>query len=289
MAISVHRSDAPLGAEIRGVQLSGPMTAEAFAGLEDAFVTHGVVFFRDQVLTEEQHIAFSRRFGDLEIHVLRQYLNPRHPEILMISNVVENGRNVGVADAGRYWHTDLSYVREPSRCSLLYAHEVPTAEDGRVLGDTLFASTAAAYDALPETMKTRIASLTAVHRYGDRYDRMQKTGNVRDTLTDEQRRQTPDVVHPVVRTHPVTRRKCLYVNEGFTVAILGLPEDEGRDLLKALCAHATKPEFVYRHNWRKGDLIIWDNCQTQHLAIGDYALPRRRLMHRTTVKGSVPF
>lgn len=289
MPISVYRADAPLGAEIRGVDLSRPVSDDEFAAIDDAFVTHGVVVFREQTLTEDQHIAFSRRFGELEIHVLKQYLHPRYPEILIISNVEENGRRIGVADAGRYWHTDLSYVREPSRCSLLYAREVPIAEDGRVLGATLFASTAAAYDALPDATKKRIAGLRAVHRYGDRYDRMQKSGGVRDALSDEQRQQTPDVIHPVVRTHPVTGRKCLYVNEGFTVSLLGLPEDEGRDLLADLCAHAHKPEFTYRHEWRKGDLLMWDNCQTQHLAVGDYALPQRRLMHRTTVRGAAPF
>ena len=288
MPVSLRRADAPLGAEIVGVDLSRPVADEEFAAVEDAFVTNGVVVFRDQSITEEQHIAFSRRFGDLDIHVLKQYLHPRHPEILMISNVEENGRKIGVADAGRYWHTDLSYVKEPSRCSLLYAREVPVAPDGRVLGDTIFVSTAAAYDALPETTKKRIASLKAVHRYGDRSDRMAAAGGMRDKLTDEQRRQTPDVVHPVVRTHPVTGRKCLYVNEGFTVSIVGLPDREGDALLAELCAHATRPEFQYRHRWRKGDLLMWDNCQTQHLAVGDYALPQRRLMHRTTVKGTVP-
>jgi taurine dioxygenase len=288
MPITVRRSDAPLGAEIAGCDLSLPLGDAEFAQVEDAFVTHGVVVFRDQRLTEEQHIAFSRRFGDLEVHVLKQYLHPRHPEILMISNVEEDGRKIGVADAGRYWHTDLSYVREPSRCSLLYAREVPVANDGRVVGDTLFVSTAAAYDALPDATKRRIAPLRAVHRYGDRYDRMQKTGGHRDALSEEQRRQTPDVIHPVVRTHPVSGRKCLYVNEGFTVSLVGLPEDEGGALLAELCRHATRPEFMHRHKWRVGDLLMWDNCQTQHLAVGDYALPQRRLMHRTTVKGTVP-
>lgn len=289
MPISVDRANAPLGAEIRGVDLSRPLGDEDFAAVEDAFVGNGVVVFRDQAIGEGQHIAFSRRFGDLEIHVLKQYLHPAHPEILVISNVVENGRHIGVADAGRYWHTDLSYLQAPSRCSLLYAREVPVAADGQILGDTLFTSTVAAYDALPEAMKKRSAALEAVHRYGDRYDKMEKTGGMRDKLSDEQRRQTPDVVHPVVRTHPITRRKCLYVNEGFTVSLVGVPEDEGRSLLKELCVHATRTEFVYRHRWRKGDLLMWDNCQTQHLAIGDYELPQRRLMHRTTVKGTVPF
>jgi taurine dioxygenase len=227
MAITVRRADAPLGAEIGGCDLSRPVSEADFAAIEDAFVTNGVVVFRGQQLTPEQHIGFSRRFGDLEIHVLKQYLHPSHPELLTISNVEEGGRKIGVADAGRYWHTDLSYVREPSRCSLLYAREVPVADDGRVLGDTLFVSTAAAYDALPEATKQRIAGLKAVHRYGDRYDRMQKNLGFRDALTDEQREQTPDVVHPVVRTHPVTGRKCLYVNEGFTVSLVGLAEDDG--------------------------------------------------------------
>jgi taurine dioxygenase len=287
MTLTIRPCEAPLGAEIE-IDLSRPPSDEEFAAIEAAFHRHSVVFFRNQELTEEQHIAFSRRFGELEIHVLKQYLHPRHPEILMVSNVIEDGRPIGIADAGRYWHSDLSYVPAPSRCSLLYAREVPVA-DGRVLGDTLFASAAAAYDALPEATKRRIAGLKAVHRYGDRYARMQASGGVRAPLTDEQKRQTPDVVHPVVRTHPATGRKCLYVNEGFTVAILGLPEDESQGLLAELTAHAVRPDFVYRHNWRRGDLLMWDNCATQHLAVGDYALPQRRLMHRTTVRGGVPF
>jgi taurine dioxygenase len=288
MPISVHRADAPLGAEIRGVDLSRPVCEADFAAIGDAFATHGVVVFRDQHISEEQHIAFSRRFGDLEIHVLKQYLHPAHPELLIVSNVVENGRQIGIADAGRYWHSDLSYVAKPSRCSLLYAREVPVAEDGRVLGDTLFASAAAAYDALPETMKKRIAGLRAIHRYGDRSDKLAQAGGLRDKLSDEQRKQVPDVFHPVVRTHEVTGRRCLFVNEGFCVGIVGMPEEEGRALIAELCAHVTKPEFIYRHRWRQYDLLMWDNAQTQHLAIGDYALPLRRLMHRTTVKGGVP-
>jgi taurine dioxygenase len=279
---------APLGAEIE-IDLSRPLSDTAFAAVEAAFHRHSVVCFRDQALDEARHIEFSRRFGELEIHVLKQYLHPGHPEILMISNVVEDGRPIGIADAGRYWHSDLSYAPAPSRCSLLYALEVPVAADGRVLGDTLFASSVAAYDALPEATKRRIADLRAVHRYGDRYARMREAGGVRAPLTDEQKRRTPDVVHPVVRTHPATGRKCLYVNEGFTVAILGLPEDEGRALLAELTAYAVRPELVYRHKWRRGDLLMWDNCATQHLAVGDYALPLRRRMHRTTVRGGVPF
>jgi taurine dioxygenase len=286
--IEVRKANAPLGAEIAGIDLAKPMSDAAFRAVERAFVENGVVVFRDQALGEAQHIAFSRRFGELEIHVLTQYLIPGHPEILLISNIVENGRQIGIADAGQYWHTDLSWAALPSRCSLLYAREVPVL-NGMPLGDTLFASAAAAYDALDPAMKQRLAGLKARHRYGDRYKTMSETGrSERAPLTEVQKRATPDVVHPVVRTHPISGRKSLYVNEGFTVAIEGMAEAESRALLAEFFQHVTRPEFIYRHRWRKGDLLMWDNCTAQHKAVADYALPLRRLMHRTTVKGGVP-
>jgi taurine dioxygenase len=288
MPIEVQKSGAPLGAEIAGVDLSKPVDEATFRAVEAAFLENQVVVLRGQRLTEEQHIAFSRRFGELEIHVLKQYLHPRHEEILLISNVIEDGKPIGIADAGQYWHTDLSYVAAPSRCSLLYALEVPV-ENGETKGDTLFASAVAAYEALPEAMKRRLAPLRAIHRYGDRYERMKKTGGIRVELSDEQRQRVPDVTHPVVRTHPKTGRKSLYVNEGFTAGIADMPEEESRVLLAELFEHVKKPEFIYRHKWQVGDLLMWDNCSVQHLAVADYALPLRRRMHRTTVRGTVPF
>ena len=200
-----------------------------------------------------------------------------------MSNVVENGRNIGLPDAGQYWHSDLSYMANPSRCSLLYALEVPV-KDGVVLGETLFASAAHAYDTLPESTKARLASLRAIHRYGDRYKKQQAAGG-RGALTEEQLKRVPDVGHPVVRAHPFTGRNVLFVNAGFTVEVEGLPRTESDALLQELFSHITRPDALYRHRWRTGDLLMWDNCLTQHRAIRDYDLPLRRRMHRTTVAG----
>jgi taurine dioxygenase len=180
----------------------------------------------------------------------------------------------------------------PSRCSLLYAIEVPRDEEGQPVGDTLFASMTAAYDALPEATKARIAGLSGVHNYTAQYERrlakMKAQGLRREELTDEMRAKVPDVVHPVVRTHPLTGKKCVYVNVAFVNEIVGLDPEEAVRLRDELVEHSTAPRFVYRHRWREGDLLIWDNSATQHLAIADYALPQRRLMYRTTVKGTAP-
>jgi taurine dioxygenase len=279
----IRHSDVPLGAEITGLDLAQPLDDAAFRTVEDLLHERGVIVFRDQHLTEEQHIAFSRRFGELEIHVAADYLKPGYPEILVVSNLIENGRNIGLADAGQYWHSDLSYIANPSRCSLLYALEVPV-KDGVVLGETLFASAAYAYDTLPEGLKTRLESMTAVHRYRDRYEKQQAAGT-RRALTEEQLKQVPDVSHPVVRRHPVTGRKVLFVNEGFTVCVEGMPREESEALLSELFAHIVRREALYTHPWREGDLLMWDNCLTQHRAIRNYELPLRRLLHRTTVAG----
>ena len=276
-------SAAPLGAEVTGLDLANPLDDATFRAIENLFHERGVIVFRDQRLTEEEHIAFSRRLGDLEIHVATECLKPGYPQILVVSNIVENGRAIGLADAGQYWHSDLSYIANPSRCSLLYALEVPV-RDGVVLGETLFASAAYAYDTLPEPMKARLEGRTAIHRYGDRYKKQQAAGG-RGALSEEQLKKVPEVRHPIFRAHPVTGRKVVFVNEGFTALIEGIPEDESAAILPELYAHIVRPETLYRHQWRAGDLLMWDNCLTQHRAIRDYELPLRRLMHRTTVAG----
>ncbi len=281
--MQIGYSSAPLGAEITGLDLANPVDQPTLRAIEDLFHDRGVIVFRDQQLAEEQHIAFSRRLGKLEIHVATEYLKPGYPEILVVSNVVENGRNIGLADAGQYWHSDLSYIANPSRCSLLYALEVPV-KDGRVLGETLFASAAYAYESLPDLMKARLEGLRAIHSYGDRYKKQQAAGT-RGALTEDQLKKVPEVSQPVVRAHPITGRKVLFVNEGFTIELEGMPRSEGDALLKELCGHITRPETLYRHQWRKGDVLMWDNCLVQHRAIKDYELPLRRRMHRTTVAG----
>jgi taurine dioxygenase len=281
--MDITRSDAPLGAAVNNLDLSQPIEDVTFREIEDLFHERGVVVFRNQKLTPEQHIAFSRRFGNLEIHVATQYLKPGYPEILVVSNVVEEGRNIGLADAGQYWHSDLSYVANPSRCSLLYAHEVPV-RDGVVLGDTLFASAAHAYDTLDGSTRQRLEGLTAVHRYGDRYQKQQAAGG-RGALSDEQLKKVPEVRHLVLRPHPITGRKVIFVNEGFTSHIEGISAEESAELLPKLFAHLVRPETLYTHRWRAGDLLMWDNGLTQHRAVRNYELPLRRLMHRTTVAG----
>jgi alpha-ketoglutarate-dependent taurine dioxygenase len=286
MPIPVRKCDAALGAEI-GFDLSGPMSDSRFAEIEAAFHDNIVVFFRGQNFTDEQHIAFSRRFGELEIHIVKKYLLPGYPEILLVSNIKdEAGEHIGLADAGFTWHSDVSYRRFPSRCSLLYAKEVPHDANGAAVGDTVFANCIAAYEALPTAMKKKLDGLKAIHRYSSR---RRIENSPRPKLTAAQLAETPDIAHPIVRTHPYTGRKAIYVTAGECVGIEGMPEDDALGLIAELDAHCVRPEFLYRHRWRVGDLVIWDNASAMHLAICDYALPQRRLMHRTTVIGSQPF
>jgi len=290
MAIPVRKCDAALGAEIV-FDLSRPIDQATFAEIEGIFHDNIVVFYRDQHLTNEQHIAFSRRFGELEIHIVKKYLLPDYPEILLVSNIKNDaGEHVGLADAGFTWHSDTSYRKNPSRCSLLYAKEVPH-RDGKPLGDTVFANCILAYEALPEVVKRRLAGAKAIHRYSMR---RRIDNSPRPKLTAAQLAETPDIAHPIVRTHPYTGRKALYVTAGECIGIVlpnseEMPEDEALDLIAELDAHCVRPEFCYRHSWRVGDLVMWDNASAMHLAICDYALPERRLMQRTTVIGSEPF
>jgi len=271
-------------AEISGVDLSQDIDRDTFRDIQATWFKYGTVFFRNQELSPERHIAFSEKFGPLETHVRTNVSRPGYPQILVVSNIVENGVPIGSQDAGLFWHSDLCYKAVPSLGSLLYAREVPQ-RDGKPLGDTMFVNTAAAYEALPAAMKKRLEGLQVVNSYLKAYVKERKSGN-RPPLTEEQRMAVPDVVHPVVRKHPLTGQSCLFVNEGYSTRILDLPEDESAALLQELCAHITQPQFLYRHQWRVGDLLMWDNCSTQHCAISDYALPERRRMERTTISGA---
>jgi taurine dioxygenase len=282
---AITKSGAACGAEI-ACDLAQDIDEATFREIEHAFHDNIVVFFRRQNLSNERHIEFSRRFGEPEIHIVKKYLLPDSPEILLISNIRDDrGEHIGLADAGFTWHSDTSYRRRPSRCSLLYAKEVPQ-RGGRPLGDTVFANTVAAYEALPESMKKRLARTKAVHRYSAR---RRVADSPRPKLTRQQVEETPDIAHPIVRTHPYTGRKSLYVTAGECIGIEGMPDDEALDLIAELDSHCVRPEFLYRHKWQVGDLLMWDNTSSMHLAICDYALPERRLMHRTTVIGTVPF
>ena len=200
-----------------------------------------------------------------------------------MSNIKENGNDIGHADAGRVWHTDMSYTARPPRATMLYALEIPI-DNGKVLGDTLFSSAADAHDALPVETQMRIANLRAIHQVAGRRART-GTGQQDQALRKEQ----PAVVHPVVRTHPHTGRKCLYVSKGECEGIEGMPKDEALALIDELADHIIDPRFHHTHRWQLHDLLMWDNCTVQHLASLDYQWPQhRRLMHRITVDGTVP-
>ena len=278
-----------LGADVIGFDAAAESDADEMAQIRAGFARHGVLCFRDQALDEDQLVAFTRRFGETESYILSDYSLDDHPEILIVSNIRENGAPIGLTDAGTTWHTDMSYIPAPPAATILHAKEVPLADDGRILGDTLFSSTAAAYDALPQDLKARLEGRRTVHSYEAKHARRAQEGKSdRKPITQAQRDSLPPVSHPVVRTHTQTGRRCIYVVAGECVGIDGIPDEEAADILEMLAVHCVKPEFHHRHKWQIGDVLIWDNCLVQHLALHDYSLPQRRLMHRTTVKGSVP-
>lgn len=272
-----------VGAEIIGLDLAKPVNAEDFILIHHAHLEHHVLVLRDQRISPEQQIAFSRRFGQLQIHVLKQFLLTGHPEILIVSNIIENGHNIGLGDAGKFWHSDLSYKELPSLGSMLHAQELPS--EG---GDTLFADMHKAWDAVPQALRKQVEGRSAAHSYTARYAETKFEGNWRPTLSAEQLAQVQEVIHPVVRTHPENGRKALFVSEGFTTRIVGLPDDESRDVLQQLYALSVLEQNIYRHQWQPHDLVFWDNRSLIHLATGCPAHLRRKLF-RTTIQGDAPF
>src|SRR5688572_22166983 len=284
MAITVQRLSAAAGAEIAGVDFAQPLPDADVSRIGQALAENCVLLFRGAHITPAQHIAFSRQFGTLEAHVVADFGLPDHPEIFVVSNVREDGKAKGAVYAGQYWHSDPSYLKLPSLGSLLLCHEMPD-----VGGDTMFANMYLAYDTLSDPLKTFIGGLSAVHDYSHAYDTYFAHLKERPPLTPEQRAKTPPVQHPMVRTHPVTGRKALYVNPGFTTAIVGMPCEESQPILDLLFRHSTRPEFIYRHKWQVHDLIFWDNRCAMHYALADYDFSVRRHMHRTTIAGDAPY
>ena len=276
-------SGAPLGAEVIGLDLSRPVSTEDFGRLHRAHLDHHVLVFRDQRITPAQQVAFSRRFGPLQIHVLRNFQLRQQPEVLIVSNILENGQPIGLGDAGHYWHSDLSYKETPSLGSMLHAQELP--EQG---GDTLFANQHTAWESLPDDLKREVDGLQAEHWYLSRYEELRQRNPFRPRLTQAQVDEVKPVVHPVVRTHPETGRKALFVSEHFTTRILGVSEQRSRELLAALFDHGSRAEHVYRHQWQPHDMVFWDNRSLMHLAAGCPDHLRRKL-YRTTIEGDVPF
>lgn len=280
--ICIRPFDAALGAEVLGLDLHRPLTDVGFAPIVRAHLARHVLVFREQRITPDQQIAFSRRFGPLQIHVLRQFQLPGHPEILVVSNIKENGEPIGLGDAGHYWHSDLSYKETPSLGSMLHAQELP-AEGG----DTLFANMHLAWDTLSPSLKKAVEGRRAEHSYLAKYEELRQRSPWRPKLTAEQIAEVKPVEHPIVRRHPGNGRRALFVGEHFTTRIVGLPDDESSDLLAQLFAHSVRPEHIYRHAWQPHDMVFWDNRSVIHLAAGCPDYMRRRL-NRTTIEGDVP-
>ena len=269
-SVKVNPGSGAVGAEISGINLSEPLAAAARQLIEATLADRGVVFFRDQHLTPEQHIDFARRFGAINVNRFFAHADG-YPEIALVVKEPHQTKNIGGG-----WHTDHSYDRIPALGSVLYAREVPPAG-----GDTVIASIYAAYDALSDGLKQTLAGLRAVHSsrhvFGITREGMEgRIGNPELA--------TQDAVHPAVITHPVSGRKALYVIPGFTLRFECWTDEESRSLLTYLYQHAASPEFTTRFIWRNGSLAFWDNRSTWHYAVNDYQ-GQRRLMHRITIEG----
>ncbi len=249
------------GVETWDVDLSRALSADRFAELERAFYEHHVLALRGQEISAAQFVAFARRLGPPQPHVIDQFHHPEDPNILILSNVRENGRPTGLQDAGSYFHTDYSYLAVPARATTLYSRVVP-----KVGGDTLFADQQAAYDDLPEAMKKRIEPLLGIHHYGNRHDVRDASRTAASALSDEQKARMPVITHRIARPHPVTGRKALYAVSGSSFGIVGMPEDEARDLLDELAAYSTQPKYQLRFRYGVGDVVVWDNAALLHSA-----------------------
>ena len=252
---------AGFGLETTDVDVSRPLTGDQFETIERAFFAGQVLVLRGQSLRPGQYLAFARRFGPPEPHVIDQFHHPEESNILILSNRRKNGQPIGLADAGTYFHTDYSYLQVPARATMLYSIEVPSKG-----GNTLFANQYAAYDDLAEPMKRKIDSLVAVHHYGNRKVADEMSRVAASPLTDEQKAKMPLITHPIVRAHPVTGRKALYAVSGSSYGIVGVPEDEAVALLDELAAHATQSKYLMSYAYRIGDVVIWDNASLLHSA-----------------------
>ncbi|MGO4304093.1 TauD/TfdA dioxygenase family protein [Cupriavidus sp. RAF12] len=271
------------GARIEGLDLSRPLTDTDQSQVEQVLGRYGVVSFPNQSLDAASLKAFSERFGELEINVAGKYQEPDIPEVMILSNIVEDSKPIGLADAGQDWHTDMSYSRMIAFCNILYGIEIPH-RNGEPLGCTEFCNMHAAYDDLPADIKARLDGMTVLHDFNKFWEMMRREkGSQRPPLTEAQRAAKPPVSHPVFLTHPITGRKVLYANPGYSVRINELPPQQSDEMLAYLFAHQLQDKYRYRHRWTVGDVLMWDNMGTIHNAVADYRPDERRLIKRCQV------
>ena len=282
--IGVIPTGETLGATIEGVDLNAELDHPVFAEILRALGQHGVLRFPRQSLAAARQMAFSGRFGSLEINVAGAFQEPGVPEIMILSNMKdERGRPIGARDAGQDWHTDMSYSETIAFANVLYALKVPH-RDGRPLGGTEFANMHAAYDDLPYDLKTRLDGMTVLHDFNKFWDMMLKRPDTwRKPLTAGQRAKKPPVSHPIFLTHPITGRRVLYANPGYAIRINELPEGESDDILEFLFRHQLQEKFRWVHRWTEGDVLLWDDIGTLHNAHADYGPDEHRLIKRCQV------
>lgn len=273
-----------LGARVADIDLAKPLSETDRALILRGLGDHGVLCFPKQSIAPAQHKDFARRFGSLEINVAAgHYTAPGHPEVMILSNIVENGKALGLADAGQDWHTDMSYSEPIAYLNVLFAVKVPV-RNGRPLGATEFLDMCRAYDELPSSLKQRIEGRTATHDFNKFWEEMLKRPSTqRKPLTPEQRRQKPPVSHPIVLEHPISGRRALYCNVGYVTHIDGMEKAESDALLQQLFEHQMQDKYRYAHRWTEGDVLVWDNLWTVHNAIADYRPDEPRLMRRCQV------
>ena len=277
-------SGAALGASIEGIDLSRPLSAAEDKEVVAALGKYGVLRFPNQELDAAQLKRFAAGFGELEINVASgPYQEPGHPEVMILSNIVENGRPLGIADAGQDWHTDMSYSRTIAFANVLYGIKIPM-RNGQPLGNTEFCSMHAAYEGLPANLKTRLEGKTVLHDFSKFWDMMRREkGSKRPPLTEAQKAAKPPVSHPIFLTHPITGRKVLYANPGYSIRINELAQKESDETLEFLFAHQTRPEYRYASRWTEGDVLMWEDFGTIHNAVADYGPGEHRLIKRCQV------
>ena len=272
-----------LGATIEGLDLSKPLSSELLDKVMQALGKHGVLRFPSQKLSGIELKQFSAQLGDLEINVAGGFQEPGHPEVMILSNILENGKPIGLSDAGQDWHTDMSYSRQIAFANVLYGIKIPM-RGGKALGSTDFCNMHAAYDGLPEKMKRELDGKTVLHDFNKFWEKMRsREGSRRAPLSEAQRQAKPPVSHPIFLTHPLTGRKVLYANPGYSMRINELPPKESDETLEFLFAHQTRPEYRHSFHWTERDVLVWEDFGTIHNAIADYGPDEHRLIKRCQV------
>ena len=276
-------SGARLGATVEGLDLSRPVSDEQVEELIQAIGKYGVLRYPGQKLTTLQLRDFAARFGKLEINVAGAYQEPEAPEVMILSNIVRDGKPIGMADAGQGWHTDMSYSKTIAFANVLYGIEIPQ-RGGKPLGNTEFSSMHAAYEELPSDLKHKLEGKTVQHDFNKFWEMMRREkGSKRPPLTEAQRKAKPPVSHPIFLTHPISRKKVLYANPGYSMRINELPEKESDEVLEFLFQHQLKPEYRYSFSWTPGDVLMWENFGTIHNAVADYGPDEHRFIKRCQV------